>query len=289
MQTLLLFITDPNRPEAKAALPASPDPFWTGGSVILCAVGLLVLIGWQFWYGGFDSLRKAPPRRNRLPVFLPMILLGVWILLMGVLLGGTDQDGLQMGAYLKMAAMETALIGVMLLLACRLFARRLRGFGFNPRTLVRDVGIAVVNLLGVCPLILLGLWTTLNIGRLFNPDFNLEVHQSIETLTDSDLGLRLIVAFFAVFIVPVFEEMLFRGFLQTSLRSLTGHPWQAIVITSLLFSILHPPTHMAALFMLSCGLGYGYERGGSLFRPILMHIFFNGMSVAVTLLFPAAS
>jgi membrane protease YdiL (CAAX protease family) len=56
------------------------------------------------------------------------------------------------------------------------------------------------------------------------------------------------------------------------------------VLTSLFFAILHPPTHIPALFFLSCGLGYAYERSGSLFRPILMHVFFNGFSVAVTVL-----
>jgi membrane protease YdiL (CAAX protease family) len=38
--------------------------------------------------------------------------------------------------------------------------------------------------------------------------------------------------------------------------------------------------------MLSCGLGYAYERSGSLLRPILMHIFFNSFSVVMTLLMP---
>jgi membrane protease YdiL (CAAX protease family) len=70
------------------------------------------------------------------------------------------------------------------------------------------------------------------------------------------------------------------------LRSLSDSPWVAIVFTSVFFAILHPPTHIPALFMLSCGLGYAYERSGSLLRPILMHIFFNSFSVVMTLLMP---
>jgi membrane protease YdiL (CAAX protease family) len=38
--------------------------------------------------------------------------------------------------------------------------------------------------------------------------------------------------------------------------------------------------------MLSIGLGYAYERSGSLLRPILMHVFFNGFNIAMSLLLP---
>jgi membrane protease YdiL (CAAX protease family) len=30
-------------------------------------------------------------------------------------------------------------------------------------------------------------------------------------------------------------------------------------------------------------LGYAYEKSGSLFRPIFMHVFFNGMTMAFQL------
>ncbi|MHC5083523.1 MAG: lysostaphin resistance A-like protein, partial [Planctomycetota bacterium] len=72
--------------------------------------------------------------------------------------------------------------------------------------------------------------------------------------------------------------------LQTSIRSLTGSSAIAILISSALFVILHQPHHWLALMALSYGLGYAYERSGSLLRPILMHIFFNGFSVTLTLI-----
>jgi membrane protease YdiL (CAAX protease family) len=141
-----------------------------------------------------------------------------------------------------------------------------------------------VNLLGTFPLILFGLWIALVLGRLFKgAGFSLEVHQTLNTLTDAGIGLRVFVVLFAGLIVPVFEELLFRGFFQTSLRLISGNPWVAIIFTSVFFSILHPPTHIPALFLFSCGLGYAYERSGSLLRPILMHIFFNGFNIAATL------
>jgi membrane protease YdiL (CAAX protease family) len=87
--------------------------------------------------------------------------------------------------------------------------------------------------------------------------------------------------------VPTFEELVFRGFFQTSLRPFAGSPWPAIFFTSLFFAILHPPTHIPALFMLSLGLGYAYEKSGSLLRPILMHIMFNGFNIIVSFLLPS--
>jgi hypothetical protein len=88
-----------------------------------------------------------------------------------------------------------------------------------------------------------------------------------------------------VVIAPVFEEVLFRGFLQSALRSAGVNRWAVIAFVSVFFAFLHYPnySHMLALFFLSLGLGYAYEHSGSLFRPILMHVFFNGFSVAVTL------
>lgn len=183
------------------------------------------------------------------------------------------------------AALEITLITVMLFIAHKSFARGLKGFGINEKKLIKDPPWAVINLIGTFPLILLGLWVSLTLGRIFKgADYSLEIHQTLDILTDANIGLRVLIIIFAALIVPVFEELLFRGFFQTALRSLSNSPWIGILLTSIFFAILHPPTHIPALFMLSCGLGYAYERSGSLFRPILMHILFNGFSVAMTLL-----
>jgi membrane protease YdiL (CAAX protease family) len=182
-----------------------------------------------------------------------------------------------------MVLLEGGLIAAMAVVAHLTFARRLKGFGLNVRTIGRDAAYAMVYLLAVYPLILFALWAVLTVGQLVKDDFSIEVHQSLTFLGENgNAGLTALVVVFAVVIVPIFEEMLFRGFLQTTLRSLTARPWAAIFLTSALFSLLHPLTHVPALFCLSIGLGYAYERSGSLFRPIFMHIFFNGISVAAT-------
>lgn len=284
-------MADPNGFMPDRAVAASPEVFWTPGALLFCAVGLFFLFNWLFRYGGFRALRHAPVRRNRMVGFEPVVLLGVWLLLMPglnllITMMFADASAMfrQSLIYSAMAFLEVSLIAVMALAAHLMFARRLKGFGLRPRTLGKDAVFALAYLLAVYPLIMVALWAVLTLGRFLLKDFTIEVHESLTFLTENtNPALTALLVLFSVLIVPIFEEMLFRGFLQTALRSLTRSPWAAIGLTSVLFSILHPPTHILALFFLSCGLGYAYERSGSLFRCILMHIFFNGISVAVTL------
>lgn len=287
---LLSTISEPNSLAAGGGAVAAGEPYWNEGSIVICMVGLSILVVWLSWFGGFRSLDRSPVRRNRLPVIVPMLVLGAWFcLIIAINLGieavfrESSDSFRQAVSYPLMVILELGLITVMLVVAHRSFARRLKGFGLDFRTLGKDLVFAVVHLAAVYALVILMLWAVLRVGAFFNPEFSLQEHQSLTFLSETQsLWFGILTAVFAVLIVPVFEEMLFRGFLQTSVRSLTGSPWLAIVLTSLFFSILHPLTHAPALFALSCGLGYAYERSGSLLRSILMHVLFNGLSVAVT-------
>ena len=283
-------------PDQSPTESITPGAFWDSGSVVLCTVGLCILVSWLFWFGGFRALRNAPTRRHRRWfIFCPLVILFFWLLGGAVILEiiaafkDSDTESLpDMIRYPVSAVLQIGLIAAMLVIVHKSCARQLKGFGINPGHLTKDIPLAIVHLLAVFPLILAGLWITLTLGQyLKGPDFSLEVHQSLDLLTDVGVCTQTLIAIFAVLIVPVFEELLFRGFFQTTLRSLSGSPWAAIVFTSLFFSILHPPTHIPALFMLSIGLGYAYERSGSILRPILMHVFFNGFNIAMTLLLPS--
>jgi uncharacterized protein len=89
-----------------------------------------------------------------------------------------------------------------------------------------------------------------------------------------------------VFIIPVIEELLFRGFLQTWLqeRMKTAN---AIMISALIFALFHYSTDQGysniefiiPLFILSCFLGFIYERQKSLWAPIGLHAAFNLFSL----------
>ena len=75
------------------------------------------------------------------------------------------------------------------------------------------------------------------------------------------------------------EEIIFRGLLQSLLRSYVRKPWLAIALTSFVFMLVHQPWHWPAIFVLSAALGYAYEKSGSLWRPFVMHALFNGFTV----------
>lgn len=283
---------DPNAVSLAETVRVQSESFWNGGSILFCTAGFSILIIWAGWYNGFQALRCSPVRRNRLSPFAPLAMLLGWLFLMvcmskaiAFFFAGRSQLFREAMSYPAMAVIEIALIGVMLYLARRVFARGLKGFGFRFCTITQDLLFAFVNLIAVYALVIVLLWGVLWIGTQCRPDFGLQEHQSLTFLEDTTNGWgRFMTAAFAVLIVPVFEEMLFRGFWQTTVRSFSSSPWLAIILTSLVFAVLHPITHAPALFALSCGLGYAYERSGSLLRPILMHVLFNGLSVMGTFL-----
>lgn len=93
-----------------------------------------------------------------------------------------------------------------------------------------------------------------------------------------------------VIVVPILEELLFRGFLQTWLKGLLGRA-KAIVIVSIVFALFHFSTTqgaenielLAALFLLSCFLGFIRERQDSLWASMGLHSTFNLVSISIIL------
>ncbi len=92
-----------------------------------------------------------------------------------------------------------------------------------------------------------------------------------------------------IFIVPIGEELLFRGFLQNWLRTFLPLSL-SIIFTSILFASLHFSFGQGllnwqlipGLFALSCYLGYVYERQQCLIASIFLHMTVNGISIAIT-------
>lgn len=90
-----------------------------------------------------------------------------------------------------------------------------------------------------------------------------------------------------VFIVPIIEEFLFRGLLQSWLKEKFVHQGWAIIVTSLIFALFHYSTAQGitniellfSLFILSCFLGFLYERQRSLWAPIGLHGTFNAITI----------
>lgn len=91
----------------------------------------------------------------------------------------------------------------------------------------------------------------------------------------------------AVVGAPIVEELVFRVFLQSALLRLTKSPWLAVGLTSVAFTSIHwsvmPWYGLVTIFALAVGMGLAYERTRRLGVPIVMHVAFNALNVALAL------
>jgi membrane protease YdiL (CAAX protease family) len=274
--------------------------------------GLLLFARWLLKTSlGTKALADSRPRRNSMPPYLPLVPLMLWFgaVSMAVVLVQKltpNQQGWQklFRDHLVTSIGAVVTMVVMMFLAHIHFVRQLKGFGLNIKTIVKDFFMAIVNLLTAWPLILAAITVTILFAKLFSgKEYQMQQHQQLEMITEyPQLPLRIMIVFAAVVIAPLLEEMLFRGFVQTTIRSYLGShfakrsqngvlfnirnsAWPAIAASSIFFAIMHEdPGHWPALFVLGVCLGYSYEKSGSLFRPIFIHIFFNATSIIGTLI-----
>ena len=266
--------------------------FITVTDVILLG-GVIVFGGWLLKTSlGRKALADSMPRRNNMPFYLPFIPLFIWFGAVGVaaviaeeLLDGLPEWQETFLRNLIYCIGGLAVIALIVLLARVSFARRLKGFGLNAKTIVKDFFAGAANLLAVWPLVIAMIILTTLLGKLIRgQDFEMQQHQELELITaHPQLPLRILIIVLAVVIAPVLEEMLFRGLFQSMLRSVAKNAWTAIILISALFALLHPWTHWPALFALSMCLGYAYEKSGSLLRPIFIHSFFNAITIIAVL------
>lgn len=92
-----------------------------------------------------------------------------------------------------------------------------------------------------------------------------------------DLALNLLI----VAIIPaICEELFFRGVMQKELNRHLSNPHLGIILTSIVFSAIHMSVEgFTARMLLGLVLGYTYHYTKSLWYPILLHLFNNGLQV----------
>ena len=253
---------------------------------------------------GREALTDSRPRRNNMRPYLCLLPLFVWFgpvplaVQITEVLAADLQDWQR--AFLNnliYCVGAIVVMAVIIFLVRASFARRLKGFGLNIRSVHKDFFAAFLNLLSVWPLMMAAITLTMLIGkRFFGPEYQISQHEQLELITTYPRWqLRILVFVVAVVIAPVLEEMIFRGLFQTVIRSFfesrdskletRSRVWLPIFISSGLFSIVHGNVpHWPALFLLGVCLGYAYEKSGSLFRPIFIHAFFNAITITFVLL-----
>ncbi len=88
----------------------------------------------------------------------------------------------------------------------------------------------------------------------------------------------------AVALAPIYEELCFRGFLQSSIARVVGARWFAVLAATLVFTVAHVDFSgkqgvdyhaLPMLFTLSLTMGHAFERTRRIGTAIVMHFLFN--------------
>jgi membrane protease YdiL (CAAX protease family) len=261
---------------------------------ILATAGLALFIYWAVTRKfGRRELDRAIFRSNSMPDYLPVTVvcgwLGIYIITAQLAKSLTQQMPnwqQEFIAYSIFAFVEVVIIVFILAAARRYFTAGLAGFGLHAKGVLKDIAVAAAIFIAVWPLVTAALFLIVKIGTIIEgPDFQMEQNEGLTViLENSQLSLRILMIFFAAVITPIFEELVFRGLVQSYFRNIGYSPWQAVFIASIIFSLLHPWMHLPALIILSVAIGYAYERSGSLLRSIFIHCFFNSAMIAFALL-----
>ncbi|KAL9678247.1 hypothetical protein QQ045_016089 [Rhodiola kirilowii] len=136
---------------------------------------------------------------------------------------------------------------------------------------------------GFVVLILLIFLTSIVEDVLFGPKLQ-AANKAIlkEILQSSDITKTACFLAYCV-IIPLLEEIVYRGYLLSTLASKTK--WQyAVLMSSLVFSAAHFSIDDAfQLFVIGCILGCSYCWTGNLRTSILIHSMYNAVSLVITL------
>lgn len=89
---------------------------------------------------------------------------------------------------------------------------------------------------------------------------------------------------------PLLEELLFRGAVEGHLLREWKSPWGAIVVSSLIFGVVHGnPAQIPFAFLLGMMFGWLYYRTGSLLPGVVGHVLNNSVAAVNMLLYGDAT
>ncbi|HWP41011.1 MAG TPA: CPBP family intramembrane glutamic endopeptidase [Tepidisphaeraceae bacterium] len=285
--------------------------------MLALAVGGLLLAGvvGAFRAGSIVGPARLRPGERLAPLWQVLLIgLATWIVsqvLYASLLGGAEHEAPAASPTTASAAPTTAPLASLsprqlviltifasTLTLVALFASSatlrpggLRRLGLGAADALRAGRAAALGAATVLPLTYVSGWLTQLLWQWLGLQHP-QAHQLLQFLRDSpDPALRHLVVISAVLVAPAFEEIFFRGHLQTAaLHTLFRRPdsplarWAAVLLSSLMFASVHEWWTRPPIFFLSVCLGYAYERIGNLWVPILIHAAFNAANVMIVLM-----
>ena len=268
--------------------------------MLVLGVGCVIIAKWivgtRF---GSKALDDSPARPNMLtpaPVFIVFLMWSFLILAISLCISTFFVKKPDKATLLGINIVSSIIGSIVTIVFClfvgkKYFEDGLKGFGltFNAKRLFREKLGGLGMFLAIWPLTIITYNAIYLLGTfVVGKDFEMPKHDYLASLSDSP-PLWVMVAMFisAVYVAPVTEEMIFRGLFQTLLKRITHSKWPAIFFTSFLFAMIHGGgmmLHWPTLVVLSMGLGYAYEKTGSLVYPIVMHAAFNFVNISMAFL-----
>ena len=101
-----------------------------------------------------------------------------------------------------------------------------------------------------------------------------DYNEAVGNAFTSDAGIWWLIVGICI-LVPIAEELLFRGIIQGEL-SASMSPWLAVFVQAVLFSAFHMQAVQSAyVFLPGLAMGIAYMASRSIIVPILMHMVFN--------------
>ncbi len=289
----------PDSPAAVETVFSETEASRLGPSSYLVLVAAPLAIGlflWRGWYRLPTTRPRpwAPSAGAGVATFLAMLMVGVagaevvrrfgldGPAAEGAAVGLRDQARLLAGLCLGQAVVVAMLLAL---------DRKRRGAGSRRRG--RRAGRLGASLIGAGGLVLV--WPVVQctafaagyVARQVSGEPAEPIaHKTLNLLRESPAdGWFFVMAALVILAVPVLEEIMYRGVLQQLLRQVGLGRWVAIVTTSAVFALMHydvvPGHALAALFVLSLGFGWIYEKTGRLEAAVTMHVLFNAANVAL--------
>ena len=150
----------------------------------------------------------------------------------------------------------------------------LAALGVSARNFLKNVFYGVVGYLALIPVLILML---VIIAGLISITKYVPERQPVVELFLKEKGTAFLTysSLFAAIIVPMIEELFFRGFVYSALKKYTGIFW-AMTATAALFATLH--AHIVGFFpIMALGmlLAYIYEKTGTLVSSVTVHMIHN--------------
>lgn len=110
-----------------------------------------------------------------------------------------------------------------------------------------------------------------------------EFQEVVVMFRDGDMGMKLAVAFAAVIMAPICEEVVYRGFVYQMLKQYSGRI-AACILSALLFSVIHGAlVQSLPLFIFGVVQCILFERTRSVCLPIIVHAIYNAASLLLIL------